>query len=194
MEQELNNDEFITRYLLGELSEQERERVIDGYLADDELFEQMLSVEEDLISDYVRDKLPRPKRERFEERYLTTPQRLNLVKRERAFAKAISEQQRPKSLWVQSLLGFISGPYLIPKYSLAVATMLIFLGGAWLIADRLRLRNQIGRSKSDQAELERKFLQQAAEQRGQSDRLASELQRTQDQLKQVEAERAELQR
>src|SRR5215813_14517233 len=140
MEQELNNDEFIARYLLGELSEQERERVIDRYLADDEFFEQMLSVEEDLISDYVRDQLPRPQRERFEERYLTTPQGLHRVKRAKAFANAISELQRPKPLWLQSLLGFIRSPYLIPKYSLAAATLLIFLGGAWLVVDRVRLR------------------------------------------------------
>src|SRR5262245_25850112 len=112
MEQELNNDEFIARYLLGELSEEERDRVIYTYLEDDEFFEQMLSVEEDLISGYAQDKLPRSQRERFEQRYLTTPERLNRVKRERAFAKALSRHQQPASSWVQSLLGFIRGPYL----------------------------------------------------------------------------------
>src|SRR5215813_12018358 len=156
MEQELNNDEFIARYLLGELSEQERERVIDGYLADDEFFEQMLSVEEDLIGDYARDQLPRAQRERFEERYLATPQGLHRVKRAKAFVNAISEAQRSKSLWVQSLLRYIRGPYLIPKYSLAAAALLVSLGGAWLVVDRVRVRIQIGRSEAEQAALEQK--------------------------------------
>jgi len=197
MEPEPNKKELMARYLLGELSEQEREQVIDKYLGDDDFFEQMLSVEEDLVNDYAQDQLPRRERERFESHYLTPPQQMQRVKRAKAFHTAASLVKPPKPSWWRSLLDSFSGPLLVPRYSLAAATLLILLAGTWLAVETVRLRSRVGQSQSEQAALrqrEQNLLKQVTEQRGESERLASELQRSQDQLRETEAQRATLQR
>jgi DNA repair exonuclease SbcCD ATPase subunit len=45
--------ELLTRFLLGQLSEQERKTVEERFLADDEYFEQLLVMEDSLVDDYV---------------------------------------------------------------------------------------------------------------------------------------------
>src|ERR1051325_1426072 len=51
-------DELMARYLLGSLTEQEQSAIEERFFADNEFFERMLEVEEDLIDEYLRDELP----------------------------------------------------------------------------------------------------------------------------------------
>lgn len=59
MRQEPNPEtaELMTRFLLGQLSEEERKSVEERFLADDEYFEQLLVMEDSLIDDYVLGRL-----------------------------------------------------------------------------------------------------------------------------------------
>src|ERR1041385_4773908 len=47
------NAELMTRFLLGQLSEEERREVEERFLADDEYFAQLLVIEDSLADDYV---------------------------------------------------------------------------------------------------------------------------------------------
>ncbi len=67
-------------YLLGDLSEKERRSLEDHLFADDEFFEGILSVEDDLIDRFVRDELSAQERAGFERHFLTTPQRLERLR------------------------------------------------------------------------------------------------------------------
>ena len=74
---------YLTRYLLGGLSEEERERLQAEYLRDPELFDRLVAAEEDLIDAYVRGELGEDDRNRFEERFGKTPaqkQRLHVAR------------------------------------------------------------------------------------------------------------------
>jgi hypothetical protein len=127
LQSELNKEELITRYLLDELQEAERERVIDQYLGDGEFFEQMLAVEEELIDDYVSDQLRAATRARFERHYLTIPEHRERVKHAQAFRLAVT-RKKTHSRW-QLLRNFLHQPSAVFEYTLAKATTVMLLVG-----------------------------------------------------------------
>ena len=66
---------FITRYLLGELSEEEQREFEQSYFADDELFASLLAVEAELEARYARGDFSEGERERFEKYFLKSAER-----------------------------------------------------------------------------------------------------------------------
>ena len=79
----------MTRYLLGELSEQEQTELEARYFADSVLFDTLADVETALVDDYVRDRLPADTRLRFESHYLADPRRRERVRFARALISTI---------------------------------------------------------------------------------------------------------
>jgi hypothetical protein len=80
MNKTAHNDAAMKKYLLGELFGAELDELERQYLADNELFEQLLLVEDDLIDQYARGELNATERTHFERQLLATPgQRERLV-------------------------------------------------------------------------------------------------------------------
>lgn len=86
-EPDSTDDGLLTRYLLGDLPEDERERLQAEYLADDALFARLLSAEDDLVDMYARGALAEPDRRRFEARFVRTPAQARRV----SFAHALRD-------------------------------------------------------------------------------------------------------
>ena len=141
------NDKLAKRYLLGELSEQERAGVEEEYFADDEAFERLSAVEDDLIDAYTLGQLSVTERRHFEQSLL-----LSSVQRERVrFARTllhtvsgsdetvsnIAPQKRTASRRVTPF-AFLKGRN--PVVSLSVAAMLILavLAG-WILIHNINL-------------------------------------------------------
>lgn len=76
---------LIRRYLLGQVSVEQRAAFEDQYLADDNVFEELAEAENDLIDDYVRSRLSADERTQFLNLYLTTQERHERVE----FAQAL---------------------------------------------------------------------------------------------------------
>jgi hypothetical protein len=76
----------IRLYLLGKLADSEKERIEQELLANDELFEEILIVEEELADDYVAGKLSHAERADFESNFLATPERQQNLR----FAQALN--------------------------------------------------------------------------------------------------------
>ena len=74
------DDELLVRYLLGELPDDERERLQDAYFTDDVLFARLLVAEDDLIDAYVRGTLTEAQRRRFEQRFGPSPAQARRLK------------------------------------------------------------------------------------------------------------------
>ncbi|MFP5265381.1 MAG: hypothetical protein ACLGJB_26135 [Blastocatellia bacterium] len=91
------NREQIIEYLLGQLSAQERKQVEDAYLADDDAFEEMLIVEEELIHDYVEGRLSATRRALFEKNYLTSPERRAEIEFTQSLLSSIQKNLRPEA-------------------------------------------------------------------------------------------------
>jgi len=73
----------LRRYLLGQLGANEQSCVEEQYFYDDECFAQLLQAEDQLIEDYLQNRLSVSEKVRFDTYYLDTlrkKQRLNLSK------------------------------------------------------------------------------------------------------------------
>lgn len=93
MERNLDNDQLMIRYLLGEASEQERTQIEKQFFADDNFFEHLLTIEDELIDCYVRGKLPPHDREQFEKHFLASPEMRRRVELAKHLMRAISKPQ-----------------------------------------------------------------------------------------------------
>ncbi|MBL8151786.1 MAG: hypothetical protein JNN15_17825 [Blastocatellia bacterium] len=77
-------------YILGKLSEEEKEGIENSYFEDDNFFEQLLIAEDELIDAYIENSLSRKDKELFEKNFLITEKR----KKKLAFAKTLFETIR----------------------------------------------------------------------------------------------------
>ena len=69
------NDQTIKRYLLGTLNNSRRIRLEKRLLNEGELFEELLISEDELVDEYVRGRLTRDEKRRFESHFLVTAER-----------------------------------------------------------------------------------------------------------------------
>jgi hypothetical protein len=140
--------ENLTRYLLGELPEDERARLEDELLGDEALFRKVEEAEHDLLDDYVGGRLPARERERFEQHYLRlpgSPERLHtarLIAREReAQTKdevvSVSRAEPARPGLFEALRAFWRGamPSFTP-YALGLAAVALFVGAVWWAVTR----------------------------------------------------------
>ncbi|HSE20730.1 MAG TPA: hypothetical protein VLB68_03705 [Pyrinomonadaceae bacterium] len=94
-ELESTNDETIIAYLLGELPEDESERIERRYLEDESLFQRLEELEDELVDDYVGGALAPTRNAAFENHFLRTTERFEKVE----FARAMAARA---SLWKKS--------------------------------------------------------------------------------------------
>lgn len=83
----------ITRYLLGQLPPEERDRTEEGLLKDRELFELAESVEDDLVDRYARNELADDERRRFERHMLTSAR----IRQRLEVARALAAHERRRA-------------------------------------------------------------------------------------------------
>lgn len=88
------DEQLLTRYLLGELPEEERSRLEAEYFADPGLFARLLAAEDDLIDAYVRGALSAEAQARFEERFCRSGEQVQRI----AFASALKAQKPPRGM------------------------------------------------------------------------------------------------
>jgi hypothetical protein len=140
------NNEILVRYLLGELSEPEQQRVESHYFRDMEFLEQLLIVEDELIDSYVIGELSDERLERFEDYFLQSPERHEKVIFAEAWQAFIARQDK-RSYKPESY----SQPQSIFKHRsflLSVAALLITVMGAiWLLIDRKSLKGEINSTR-----------------------------------------------
>jgi hypothetical protein len=180
------------RYLLGELSEEERTELERRFFADDELFEELSAADLDLIDAYARKELSPGKHEAFERNLLSSATRRRKVAAARALETVIARQagssgarlpvarEGGESAWRAWSAGWR-----------AAAAILLVLGGAWVAVESFRLQSERREFASVRTALERRVQQleqQAAAQRTRFEKLAEEVERSRGQTGQTEPE------
>jgi hypothetical protein len=125
------------RYLLGEANDEERMRVERQYFADAGALERMEAAEEELIEDYVADRLSSEERSRFERAFLSVPHRRARVATIRALMIAAPPDARVPA-------GHPSAPArarfgLRARLALAAAAV-VLIAGTWWVLDVSRAR------------------------------------------------------
>jgi hypothetical protein len=143
MRLETDDESAIRSYLLGESSPQEQKQIEESLLADDDAFERLLFVEEDLVEDYLSGELSAHERERFKDHFLAAPERQQDVRFARALRKYVASSVVEKGpargddslSWFSSIRSFFV-PFIAARpfagVALAVALLLLVGGGFWL--------------------------------------------------------------
>jgi len=133
----------MTRYLLGQLPEEQQAELEHLYLADDDLYEQLLSLEDDLRDAYVRNQLSNADREAFEQMLLAAPRQ----KQDQKFARdlcqylegaptglVLQRQSFPKWKLLLRALSAQRRMVLVPALSFTI--LVLIAGGVWLAQKR----------------------------------------------------------
>ena len=145
------NRDSIRRYLLGDVSEEERERMERRLITEDDLYQQMLIAEDDLIDEYVSGALPAQDGANFGRHFLQAPElrqdvRFAVALRARALKSAPlattageSKTSRP------SLLEWFGKFFMRPAFGVALAAALLAVAllAAWLATQNSQLRRQV---------------------------------------------------
>src|SRR5215469_4346956 len=82
---------LLERYILGQVSPEERAVLEERYQADGDLFEELIAKENDLIDSYVRGELSGSARLQFESRFPAIPELRERVELARSLASHIPE-------------------------------------------------------------------------------------------------------
>jgi hypothetical protein len=188
-----NNDQ-IRRYLLGDLSEQEREQTERRLMSDDELYQQLLVAEDELIDEYVSDELPEQERAKFSRHFLNVPElrqdvRFTAALRKHALETAAQEvgAQEPAPPPRVSPFNRLRMLFMRPALgaSLAAALLAAVILGGWLAAQNSQLRREISQLSARQTPApapESDLRERLALEQHRSEQLSAELRRQQELL------------
>ena len=184
MRQTIEQNERMTRYLLGDLPETEQTAVELEYFAEPEKFEEVWAAENDIVDRYLRGRLSRGEREMFERNYLQSPKHRERVAVSRKLLEAADRQvyesgrvivPAPSGL-MEALKALITPRFLAP----ATAFLLLLSILSWMMIERSRLNEELGKTQaqlSDQQRREREIERQLADEREQGVQLKSRLDR-----------------
>jgi hypothetical protein len=126
---DLDADTILRRYLLGMLATESLEGVERRLFSDDRIFCEHLTLAEDqLVDDYVWDRLDATDKESFERRFLTTRERLAKLE----FARSLRDyiESRPQTRSWQ----WLRAPISMPAWAAAAAAVLLLVvvpGTVW---------------------------------------------------------------
>lgn len=129
-------DDVLVRYLLGELPDDEAERLDEQSVVDEDFAARLRLVEDDLVDSYASGRLNSERRKRFESYYLASPRRREKTSFARQLQAAVdgdlvqrhptaAGSGRPAAPW---------GPWA------AAAAVVLCLGSGWLFVQDTRLR------------------------------------------------------
>jgi hypothetical protein len=181
MKDEADNEELLTQYLLGSLPEEQQLQVEGEFLSDDQRYERLLALENELFYDYAQNKLAPDERERFEKRFLSSEQNRKRAMIASALAHKMSESasvekaeqgisdREPQHFW-QSLKSYFVAQGAPMKVSLA-ALAIVSLALIWLVIGITGLRNEFNQFQAQRATREDRLQQQARQERARADEL-----------------------
>jgi hypothetical protein len=197
MKRKTSPDGFLIRYLLGELAEEEQVQLEEQFFADEEIYQQLLAVEDELKYEYAQGGLTPQRRQSFEKRFLATDadrQKVALAGAILARANEIHADRaafhpRPAPWW-QSLANLLTLPSPGLRLAFNCAALLVLAGGVWFGYQTVHLRSQLAGLEAERASIEQKARQLAAAGQAQQEQLNQRLAQERDRLGQLEKELA----
>lgn len=191
----------LQHYLLGELNEQEREALAERYFIDEELFNELLEVENKLFDQYVRDELSPTEKKQFVSYIqglpdgnfkLATAQALSHASAEKTSTSIREERTiESASLW-QSIRNLFVGRQFVFQYALAslllialVSVVYFYFHQRQLQKENEQLRARVSQSEKDKENLNRQAKDTEHEKSEQQERI----EQLEEELARVEAQK-----
>jgi hypothetical protein len=168
MEQTVIDIKMLKKYLLGDITEPEQQK-IEQSLGDDDFFDHLLVVEQGLIDDYFSNNLTKHERQLFVDNFLASPRRhekLQVAKTLQEYAadslrrtRTVQEVKSP-SLVQRAYSVFQEYKAAILSYAAAAAILALVFCGIWINSLRnhlLSIQAERERQQSQQDELQRQL-------------------------------------
>jgi hypothetical protein len=173
MSNSTDQNQVITQYLLGGLPEVEMERLDELSVTSQEFADSLSASEKDLIDAYVQGELSGTRLGQFESNYLASAirrERVEFAEAFQVFAKqqtvfddsAIQGQadldRKRKSGWL-STLSIFGEQYPALQWGLAAVAIIFIVGGAFLLLQNARLREQVSIEQAHRDEFQQREMQ-----------------------------------
>lgn len=137
----------LTRFLVGDLSDHERDTLEQEFFANPAVFDRLLEAEATLVDDYARGQLPAALRRQFEAHYLAHPR----LRHRAEFARLLTRAADRAASDPQSTpAGTHATPVWLAPLAAAAAVVLVVVSG-WLWTQNRRLRAELARADSVRA-------------------------------------------
>ena len=154
------DDRLLVQYLVGDCPEEERERVEERFFTDDETFERLCELEEDLAWRYARGELNATEREQVERAYAAPPRRDRLILTialGRVLAEAATRTVRAPVRVIETprWKRWLSLEPAGARLALAAACAALVIGLVLQMQQASELRATLARSSDDSASLRR---------------------------------------
>lgn len=194
MDLKLEVEQLMMRYLMGELSEEERDLVEEKFFTDESFYQNLLLAEDDLLYDYQRGALSKDQHRKVEARVAASPglrRKLKSIESLMTLDSAALQvetstdgemSRRGIYLW-QTISDFLTIRRLAPALALA-AVMLIAFGSYYLVTKTERLNSEIARLEIEKEkerlaslEKEQEMRRQIEDENEKAANLASEIER-----------------
>jgi Sec-independent protein translocase protein TatA len=183
-----DHEQLMVQYLLGGVPEAEQLRLEERFFTDDEAYQQLLALEDELRYDYAQGALSGSQREQFEHRFLASPAERQRVELAQAIMNKVAEA-RPEAVqapgpapreaksWRPSLLAFFGLQNSTLQFPLAAAGLILLLGAALLVFVTVRLQTQLDKLQAEWVNERQSAQRQIAAQRARQDQLSSDLEK-----------------
>jgi anti-sigma factor RsiW len=205
MIEKADNENLLVRYLLGNLPEAQQAQVEAMFLGDDQQYERLLALEDELFYDYAQGNLSPDERAQFKKRFLASGRENKRAILASAMAEVMTQAaparrsekitepviQVRQSRW-RSLISFFNVPSRALKLSLAAVgiMLLISLG---LAIGTVRRQDEFNRFQAERMFQEDRLQQQAQQERTRADELNLMLKRETDENAMLKQELSETQ-
>ncbi|PWT82540.1 MAG: hypothetical protein C5B57_08510 [Blastocatellia bacterium] len=186
-------DPLLIRYLLGELSNDEAEKLDELSIADDRFATRLNAVEDDLVDAYAKGEISGEMLDRFRSHYLSSPARRDKVE----FAETLLayETRRASKAPVRgsSFRQAVKLPLRAPalQWGLAAAALFTLFATGYLLVSNRRLQHQLTETRAARLALEereQRLQRELNAQRAASDDRAQELARVRESLAAIGSE------
>jgi hypothetical protein len=187
MKDETDNEKILIRYLLGNLPEERQLQIEGEFLSDDQLYERLLALEDELFYDYAQNKLSPVEREQFEKRFLSSEQNRKKAVLASALARKMSEvapagttekdiaDPKPQHFWRSLKSYFVAQS---PALRVALSTLaVVSIASIWLVVGIVGLRKELNQFRAQHAFQEDQLRQQAQQKSARADELNLQLER-----------------
>src|SRR3712207_3769232 len=133
MRKYFREDVLIRRYLLNDLDQDQQRQLELRLISDENFFEELLIVENEIIFDYVTNTLSQQEEEQFESHFVLTPERSQKIEFFKVLNKKIEETPITVPIlhlsWKRVLPVFLRETSSALRFSLAVCLLLFLFGG-----------------------------------------------------------------
>ena len=163
MNSEITNDEMLRRYLLDDVSDDERQEIEERFLQDDSLFDEMVALEDELHYEYRQNQLNAREQYHFERKFLQSAQEKEKSAFAGAFLQATAQfaeaktpaarkiaEDAPVSLW-QSIAEFFSFSGSTLSYGLSAAVVLLAFGLGFTLFKNAQLNREVASLETNRA-------------------------------------------